>query len=212
MPVAFFNPAPGSTPLAGSIAGQFKTPQYEDGSITNVKLAGGITIDKLSALGTNGQLLQSDGTDEIAITPPLIFSNIDESGLVVGGVVQGTSSGYTIGPINTLIDAYVVSKRAAVIQTLTLTATYGFYAVHNLGTIPFYFRAALYCNTSDNGYAIGTEINIDNTGVIGITTGYDATYVYAYVATSAAIYVTNTSGVHSLLTLGSWYIKFYLSL
>jgi hypothetical protein len=210
----FPNVSQTATVLASNVLGQFNTKQYGTGSVTNDVLAGGITIDKLAGLGSVGQLAQSTGGGEIGITPPKIFSNIDESGLVAGGIVYGDSiSGYSVVPINPMVASYITSRRVAPIVTLTLTSSYSFVQPHGLGSAPFSFRAVLVCNSTDMGYNSGAEIQLDNTGTNGITVGYDATNVFAYTSSSCVIKIVRVSdNSPQTLTLANWYIKFYLSL
>ena len=208
-----------TTILASNVLGQLSTKQYGVGSVTNDILAGGISIDKLAAFGKAGQLIQSTGGGEMAITPPQIFSNIDESGLVNSGIVYGDSiNGYSVVPINPMIALYITSQRIAPIITATLATGYSFTQAHGLAASPFMFRVVLVCNAlaGDQGYNTGVEINLDDTGSEGITVGYDSTNVYAYVSTSAVIKIVNMTSGHPAgsvtLTLANWYIKFYLSL
>jgi hypothetical protein len=215
MSVSFFNPSSGNTLLAGNVAGQFKTEQYTDGSITNVKLTGGITIDKLSVFGTTGQLLQSDGSKEVPVTPPLIFSNINELSMTPGNLVKVNigGNGYDeITPI-AIVTPFLPTKVTKI--TLTLSVAYTFVDTHGLGTEPFNFRAVLVCNTPEYGYSAGDELVLDSTGTRGITVGYNATNVFVYTDSAVTIEIRNIStsaNAPVAITLGSWYIKLYLSL
>lgn len=203
--------------LASNILGQLTTSQYGTGSVTNDVLAGGISIDKLAAFGKAGQLIQSTGNGEMAITPPQIFSNIDESGLVNSGIVYGDSiNGYSIMPINPMIASYIASQQA-VLESLTLdnySLTNQFQYAHGLGTVPFAFRVTLKCNnvTGSSGYPYNREIQLDNTGTSDVTISYDSQYVYANVKAGAVIEVTTPSGTTSAITLSDWKLEFYLSL
>lgn len=228
---------------AGSVTGTMLSDGLPDGvSLTwtnsgpralQIK-AGGVNILELNAavaglgLGGGGGAALSNKVDgvTIAITNdvltlntnlPIGYMNVTSNRIVLGGTNDAAYSAQMPTNWSVVNGTITVGSSGYVTYTSNIVAGLMINVAHGLGTTPRLVRAVLVCETADEGYVPGDEIDaasliantLPNFGIGANATNVFLTCVYA---TASPVYMLRKNGVYvNTWNPASWKGKIYAS-
>lgn len=235
--VTGFNPATyvqtTATPTGGVIGGTFAsgltinnasitTAMLIDLNVTTGKIADkNVTVGKILGGTINQLLTTADNANTAAwATPPLIYST---AGIPVAAnankllAVNGGATDYTLNTFASYADPYVFAKFTSAATAITLGAAL-INTAHGLGAMPTFVRAVCVCQTGEQGYTAGDEVDIaafnaNSTSSLFIF-GAGATNVFASSINNGATFslVKKDGSGTAAATLANWKIKIYAHL